>query len=178
MAHYFSHFPHMLYDAVQDATSSPKLVTNFLRRVKVREGIKNQASLFSTYRIPSGDTPEMVSFRFYDTVDYYWVVLLMNNIKDRFYDWPKTEHQFLTYVNDKYADPNAVHSYEVTQSSGPTTSLDDSHLIEVNSDAVGASSLTNLEYERRLEDDKSLIKILDRRYLSQFVEEFSKLVKG
>ena len=178
MAHYFKPFPTMYYDAVQDATSSPKLVTNFLRRVKVREGIKNQTALFSTYRVGAGETPEMVSFRFYGRVDYYWVVLLMNNIKDRFYDWPKTEHQFLTYVNDKYADPNAIHSYEVEQSSGPTTSIDDSHLVEVNSDAVGASSLTNLEYERRLEDNKSLVKILDRQYLSQFVEEFSKLVRG
>ena len=66
----------------------------------------------------------------------------------------------------------------MAQSSGPTTSIDDSHLIEVNSDAVGASSLTNLEYERRLEDNKSLVKILGRQYLSQFVEEFSKLVRG
>ena len=178
MAHYFKPFPTMYYDAVQDATSSPKLVTNFLRRVKVREGIKNQTALFSTYRVGPGETPEMVSFRFYGRVDYYWVVLLMNNIKDRFYDWPKTEHQFLTYVNDKYADPNAIHSYEVAQSSGATTSIDDSHLVEVNSDAVGASSLTNLEYERRLEDNKSLVKILDRQYLSKFVEEFSKLVRG
>ena len=163
MAHYFSHFPHMLYDAVQDATSSPKLVTNFLRRVKVREGIKNQASLFSTYRIPSGDTPEMVSFRFYDPVDYYWVVLLMNNIKDRFYDWPKTEHQFLTYVNDKYADPNAVHSYEVTQSSGTQAGdgpSDYSHKIEVNSDYPGAQSVSNREYENRIQDEKRQIKLL------------------
>ena len=59
MAHYFKPFPTMYYDAVQDATSSPKLVTNFLRRVKVREGIKNQTALFSTYRvatIKSSDT--------------------------------------------------------------------------------------------------------------------------
>ena len=176
MAHYFKYFPKMVYDIKGDGNQ--KLVVDILRRVKMRDGIKNNIALYDKYNIGDGEKPEDVSYAMYDTVDYYWVILLMNNIKDRFYDWPKTEHQFLTYVNDKYADPNAIHSYEVAQSSGPTTSIDDSHLVEVNSDAVGASSLTNLEYERRLEDNKSLVKILDRQYLSQFVEEFSKLVRG
>ena len=42
MAHYFTYFPQMLYDAVQDGTTSPVLVTNILRRVKVKDSIKIQ----------------------------------------------------------------------------------------------------------------------------------------
>ena len=34
MSHYFTYFPQMLYDAVQDGTTSPVLVTNILKRVK------------------------------------------------------------------------------------------------------------------------------------------------
>ena len=173
---YFNAIPKIEYDSMN--TGEPKIVTNLLRRVAVRAKIKTNTLLFDTYDVKEGETPEIIADKLYDDSSLHWVVLLMNNIKDRFYDWPKTEHQFLTYVNDKYADPNAIHSYEVAQSSGATTSIDDSHLVEVNSDAVGASSLTNLEYERRLEDNKSLVKILDRQYLSQFVEEFSKLVRG
>ena len=37
---------------------------------------------------------------------YYWIILLFNNIKDRFYDWPLTQDQFEKYVNDKYSDIN------------------------------------------------------------------------
>ena len=174
---YFTHFPKMYYDAVQDGTTSPKLVTDILRRVKVRDGLKNETSTFDKYQVIAGETPEIVSYKLYETVDYYWTILLMNNIKDRFYDWPLSEQQFETYVKSKYILGKAVHHWEITQSSGPTASLDNSHLIEVNSDAEGASFVTNYQYERRLQDNKSLIKVLKPRYLSQFVEEFADLIK-
>ena len=176
MAHYFSYFPKMYYDTVQDGTTSPKLVTDILRRVKIRDGLIDEVSAFATYRVTSGETPEIVSYKFYDTVDYYWVVLLVNNIKDRFFDWPLTDQQFEDYVAGKYSNPSGIHHYEITQASGPTTSLDNSHKIEVNSTATGATSVSNYEYERRLQDDKALIKILKREYLSEFVEEFKKLI--
>ena len=176
MAHYFSYFPKMYYDAVQTRSTSPKLITDFLRRVKVRDGIKNQAVMFDKYRVVTGETPEMVSYRFYDTVDYYWVILLMNNIADRFYGWPLSEQQFLDYLDSKYDNPGAIHHYEIAQTSGPTTSLDNSHTIEVNSTESGATSVSNMEYEQRLQDNKSLIKILHRGYLSEFVDEFARLV--
>ena len=176
MGKYFAHFPTMFYDAVQDGTSSPKVVTDILRRVKVRNEIKNNVSAFSSYRVPAGERPEDVSYKFYGTVDYYWIVLLMNDIKDRFYDWPLSEQQFNDYVNGKYTNPNAAHHFEVSQTSGPTSSLDNSHLIEVNSTEAGASTVTNYEYERREQDKKSLIKVLKPEYISEFVEEFKNLI--
>jgi hypothetical protein len=161
MAQYFTYFPKMYYDAVQDGTTSPKLVTDLLRRVKVRDGLKNQTAIFNKYQVVAGET-----------------ILLMNNIKDRFYEWPLSEQQFEAYVNGKYTNPQGVHHYEITQSSGPTSSLDNSHVIEVNSTTSGAQAVSNYTYERRLQDNKSLIKVLKREYLSQFVEEFAKLVRS
>ncbi len=175
MAQYFTYFPKMYYDAV--GNGNPKLVTNILKRVKVRDGIKNDVSLFDKYQVKFGESPEIVSFRLYDTVDYYWTILLMNNIRDRFYEWPLSEQQFEEYVNAKYTNPLAVHHYEVTQSSGPTTSLDNSHLIEVDSDTVGATTVSNYEYERRRQDNLSLIKVVRPDFISAFVEEFAKLVR-
>ena len=176
MAHYFSYFPKTYYDAVQTSASSPQLITDFLRRVKVRDGIKNQAVMFDKHRVTTGETPEMISYRFYGTMDYYWVVLLMNNISDRFYGWPLSEQQFLDFLDAKYDNPGAIHHYEITQTSGPTTSLDNSHTIEVNSTESGATSVSNMEYERRLQDNKSLIKILHMEYVSEFIEEFAQLI--
>ena len=100
----------------------------------------------------------------------------MNNISDRFYGWPLSEQQFLDYLDSKYDNPGAIHHYEIAQTSGPTTSLDNSHTIEVNSTESGATSVSNMEYEQRLQDNKSLIKILHRGYLSEFVDEFARLV--
>ena len=175
MAQYFTYFPKMYYDAV--GNNNPKLVTNILKRVKVRDDVKNDVSMFDKYQVVAGESPEIVSYRLYDTVDYYWTILLMNNIRDRFYEWPLSEQQFEEYVNAKYTNPSAVHHYEVTQSSGPTTSLDYSHLIEVDSDTDGATTVSTYEYERRRQDNLSLIKVVRPELISAFVEEFAKLVR-
>ena len=177
MAHYFTYFPQMLYDAVQDGTTSPVLVTNILRRVKVKDSIKDDVALFDKYRVKAGESPEMVSMRFYGTVDYYWVVLLMNDIKDRFYEWPLSEQDFESFVKEKYTNPQATRHFEISQSSGKTSSIDYSHLIEVNSTTAGASAVSFYEYERRRQDNMSLIKILKPDFVSAFVEEFAKSVR-
>jgi len=175
MAQYFTYFPKMYYDAV--GNNNPKLVTNILKRVKVKDGVKNDIALFDKYQVKFGESPEITSFKLYGSVDYYWTILLMNNIRDRFYEWPLSEQQFEEYVNAKYTNPLAVHHYEVTQSSGPTTSLDYSHLIEVDSDTDGATTVSNYEYERRRQDNLSLIKVVRPQLISAFVEEFAKLVR-
>ena len=177
MAHYFTYFPQMYYDAVQDGTTSPVLVTNILRRVKVKDSIKNDVALFDKYRVKAGESPEMVSMRFYGTVDYYWVVLLMNDIKDRFYEWPLSEQDFESFVKEKYAVPGATRHFEISQSSGKTSSIDYSHLVEVNSTTPGATAVSFYEYERRKQDNMSLIKILKPDFVSAFVEEFAKSVR-
>ena len=177
MAHYFTYFPQMYYDAVQDGTTSPVLVTNILRRVKVKDSIKNDVALFDKYRVKAGESPEMVSMRFYGTVDYYWVVLLMNDIKDRFYEWPLSEQDFESFVKEKYAVPGATRHFEISQSSGKTSSIDYSHLVEVNSTTPGATAVSFYEYERRKQDNMSLIRILKPDFVSAFVEEFAKSVR-
>ena len=172
---YFETFPKLYYDIKGDGNL--KLITDILRRFKVRNKIQEDAVMFDKYEVTDGEKPEDVSMKFYGTPYHHWVILSMNNIKDRFYDWPLSEMQFNEYVNGKYADPNAVHHYEIAQSSGPTTSLDNSHLIEVNEDETGASSVTNYEYERREQDKKRNIKLLDPRYLPMFLEEFERLIR-
>jgi len=38
-------------------------------------------------------------------------------------------------------------------------------------------SVSNAEYERRIQDQKRQIKLLDKAYLNEFVAEFERLVK-
>ena len=91
------------------------------------------------------------------------------------------EQQFNTYVNEKYDNPDGVHHYEISQSSG-----DDATKIEVyNNSALysgdtdfysNASIITNREYEEREQDKKRQIKLLDPAFLDQFVEEYKVLM--
>ena len=74
---YFSKFPNILYDIKGDG--NVKLVTNLLKRVKVRENVINNLVLFDKYDVESGETPEIVSYKVYGTVDFYWVILMIND---------------------------------------------------------------------------------------------------
>ena len=110
------HFRSYLYDI--DNTKNFKLVTDIFRRIKVREQLKENAALFSTYDVPSGEQPETTSYKHFGTTDYFWIILLLNDITDRYYGWPLSDQDFEKYVKDKYANPQGIHHYEITQSSG------------------------------------------------------------
>ena len=174
---YFSKFPKGVYDIAGD--KKLKLVTDIMRRVKVRAKILNEASLYDDYDVPSGERPEVTAFKHFGDTELHWVILLTNDITDAYYGWPLSDQDFEKYVTDKYANPQGIHHYEITQSSGNTTgsSPDDySHKIEVNETESGAESVSNYEYERREQDKIRSIKLLDPAFLGLFIEEFERLV--
>ena len=176
---YFRQFEKGFYDLKGDGKK--KLVTDLMTRVKVREKILDEASLYDKYEVPSGERPEDTAFKHFGSAKYHWVILLTNNITDSFYDWPMSDQTFETFIRDKYSNPDAIHHYEVTTSSGKTTGDgpdDYSHKIEVNSDASGAQSVSNREYEQRLQDSKRTINLLNPAYLTTFIEEFNNLVRN
>ena len=61
---------------------------------------------------------------------------------------------FQEYLKDKYGagSEDAVHHYEITQTSGPTSSRDYSHMVECNSDETNPSIISNIDYEQRKQD--------------------------
>ena len=135
--------------------------------------------MFDNYDVKEGETPETVAFKWFGDKEYHWVVLMTNNITDRYYEWPLTQPQFQAHLEDKYGVGNidSVHHYEVSQTSGKTSSRDYSHLVEVNSDASGATAITNREYEQREQDRIRQIRLLNPRYLSAFIQEFDNLIE-
>jgi|TARA_B100000035_G_scaffold192243_1_gene164107 hypothetical protein len=177
---YFDKFPLLVYDA--KGQGNYKLVTDILRRVKIRSAIQDGAVLFDKYDVKNGENPEDVAFKWFGSADLHWVILLTNDITDRYYDWPLNQVQFAEFLKDKYGAGNedAVHHYEITKSSGKTSSSgpsDYSHKVEVNSDEDNASSVSNREYEERLQDKKRQIKLLNKSFLPEFIEEFDILIR-
>ena len=174
---YFARFPSMVYDIKGDGVY--KLLPDILRRVKLRANIRNGMFMFDNYDVKEGETPEQVAFKWFGDTEYHWIILMTNNITDRYYGWPITQPQFQAHLEDKYGVGNidSTHHYEVSQTSGPTSSRDNSHLVEVNSDASGATAVTNREYEEREQDRLRQIRLLDPKYLSIFVSEFEHLIR-
>ena len=174
---YFNKFPMMVYDV--KGNNNYKLLPDILKRVKIRSGIASSRFVFDKYNVKEGEKPEDVAFKFYGDAQYHWVIMMINNITDRFYGWPMTQADFIDFLTDKYGagSEDSVHHYELAQTSGATSSTDNSHMLEVNSDESGATAITNREYEERVQDDLRQIRLLDEKYLDAFTEEFFALIK-
>jgi len=170
---YFNNFPTIPYDS--KGTGEFKDVKNLLRRVGIRAKVKSNTMLYDTYDVKNGETPESIAFKLYDDAELHWIVMLVNNITDRFHDWPLSEAQFLNFVNEKYSNPNAIHHYEIEQESGDTSIKID--IGTSNADYPTATAITNYEYEQEEQDKKRKIRLLDPSFIDSFVDEFKILMK-
>ena len=179
MAKFFTAFPKIDYN-LTGINSNTKEVTDIFRRVKIRSKIADNVTLFDKYDVKEGETPEDIAYKLYGDADYFWVITLVNNIVNRYYDWPLDEYVFQQYVADKYDNAEAIHHYEITQSSGNQKGngpADYSHKLECNSTEPGAEAVSNIQYERRLQDKKRQISLLTPQYLPVFEGEFRKLIR-
>ena len=108
----------------------------------------------------------------------HWIILLINNITDRYHQWPKPYIQHLSYLNSKYptaAELNALHHYEIEQTSGDTTIKID--IGKDNTDFPSATAITNVEFEDDLQTKQRSIRLLDPSYIPQFIEEFEEIMQ-
>ena len=171
---YFKNFPTIPYDAV--GSGQTKDVKNILRRVSVRSKVKANVLFYDTYDVKEGESPESIADKLYDDPELHWIVLLVNDITDRYHQWPMTGGQFLDYLNDKYTNPDAIHHYETTQTSGDTK-VKIEVFNEVDDDAyTGLTAITNREYEENEQDKRRQIRLLDPSFVEQFTEEYQKLI--
>ena len=171
---YFARFPKGQY--IIPGTKEYKLVCDLWRRIKIRDKIKNEASLYSEYFVRDGERPETIAERHFGSPELHWIVLIANDVTDGLHGWPLSFQAFEEFVNDKYENPGAIHHYEKVQTSGPQTSIDGSHLIECNGTDPEAQAVSNREFEQREQDRISRIKLISPSFLPIIIEEFERLM--
>ncbi len=172
---YFDSFPVIFYDSTGNLNF--KDVTNLLRRVGLRTKVRTNSLLYDTYDVKEGETPEMIAHKLYGDTELHWIILLINEVTDRYHQWPMTTPQFLDFINDKYDNPDGIHHYETTQTSGDTK-VKIEVFNEVDEDAyTGLTPITNREYEENEQDKRRKIKLLDPSYVNAFVSEFKLLME-
>ena len=75
---YFANFPSIVYDATGNFDF--KVVTNLLRRVALRQKVRDNTLIFDTYDVGNGETPEILADKLYGESELHWIILLLNNI--------------------------------------------------------------------------------------------------
>lgn len=140
------------------------VVTDFIRAIKIDPSLKDNPIFFTTYEARDGDTPEIISHKFYKTTQYHWVIMVINEKFDPWRDFPQSDEVIVAYSSEKYNDINATHHYE------------DANGNVVDEFAQLSTPISNLEYERKLNETKRIIKIMKLEVVQQFVEKYKALI--
>jgi hypothetical protein len=122
---YFRNFPTMDYN--MDTTDNTTTVTDVFRRVGVRKSLNSFIANYYERILNAHERPEVVSFEEYDVSDRHWILMMINNIEDPYYDWILSQEQLDKFVESKYPGKTIVF---------PTTHLSDGSYGAVESNPI------------------------------------------
>ena len=83
---FFQNFPTFPYDIEGTRPNKYRLATDIFCRVKMLDSIKDQTLVYYYYDIQEGETPEMIAHKLYVSPEQHWIILMMNDIIDPYYD--------------------------------------------------------------------------------------------
>jgi len=173
---YFKKFPKVMYDVKGDGNSHQML--DITRRVRFYNKSLIDAVSYDMYDVKDGETPEMLAHKIYGDTKLHWVILVANNILDIYTDWPMSVERFETFVKSKYDNVDAIHHYEFTQQSGDTKLVIEYPNDSAQTVPVGATAITNYEYEEAELEKKRRIKLVRPEYITKIRQEFENIIGG
>ena len=94
MSNYFTSFPTVQYDTTGKAPNQYQTVKNIMKRQKLKASVMNDIMAFYPYFVQEGERADTVSYNYYGTTDYAYLILLVNNIIDPLFDWPLSTRDF------------------------------------------------------------------------------------
>ena len=170
-------------------------VKNLFRRASIRPDIFEDVTYFTQYKVNPNDRPDNVAKEVYGDANLDWVVMLSNNIIHLENEWPLTQISFNNYCLTKYGSYENlynVHHYETQEVRDsrddvilekglqvqPTFSItfyDTGIDQEVIANNI-VDEITNLDYEERIQDKKSNIFLLDKRYLNMVMNDINEIM--
>jgi len=200
MSDYFKQVPDFDYvSRLPDAKISDYItVKNLFKKGKLADDIFQDLTVFTKYEIEGDDRPDNVAYKIYDDSDLDWVVLLSNNIINIQSEWPLPQRDFDRYLIDKYETYeklNDVHHYEtkeITNLGGAVIVQEglqvesdysvtyyewylDQQITPSSSDLI--KTVTNYDYEEKIENEKRSIYLLKAQYLSVIKDDLEDMMK-
>lgn len=84
-------------------------VANLFEKLDLVSDFKEQGTAFFRYNIREGELPEDVAISVYDSRDFWWVIMIFNNITDPLTQWPMRDEAIhyladdLSTIENKYS---------------------------------------------------------------------------
>lgn len=189
---YFDEFPLLVYRTLK---RDPKIAKDILRRVAIRKNLQDETRMFIEYNVKDTDTPEIIADRLYDDASLHWIVLFMNNMFNRWIDWPMPQDRLRAFVLKKYGENNVddVHHYELIDGTWTNGQLfiedsDDFNLQDSSGEFISFQDITtnigqplpvsNFQYEDALNEEKRQIRLLRSELVGAVIDEFRTKIKA
>lgn len=185
---YFSYLPDFEYvSRLSGSNISDYIrVKNLFKRTKVNETIFGDLTNFTKYKIIGNERPDQVAFKIYGDSNLDWLVMLTNNILNYQNEWPLPNDAFYDYLLSKYGTEEkmfSAHHYEtqeVKSSDGviivpkglevPSTySVTFYDNGQMKTESL-LNTISNYQYEQKIQDDRRNIFLLRSQYLSLALE--------
>jgi len=189
---YFRELPNLRYPSfLTEKKSSLDYieVKNVFRRIKLRDDLQSNFTIFNKYEIEEGMRPDTVAEELYGNPEFDWIVLTVAGILNVRNEWPLNNRDLYNYCLDKYDDSlNSVRFFEtkeVKNADGklilPKGKVVDSDFTIPNPDNVSATlnpvvGISNYEYETRLNDEKRNIYVLREGYVQTFLNDIREIM--
>ena len=95
------------YQELVDRPSNPsedgaKLATNIMRRFRFRRSVVSNKIFFYKIDVSDTDRPDILAHKFYGDSQLHWVILMANDIRDPYNDWPRTQQSLEKKVAKVY----------------------------------------------------------------------------
>ena len=207
MSNYFNQVPNFEYvSRLPDSQIGDYVkVKNIFKGVRIREDILQDLTVFEKYQIIGDDRPDNVAFNFYGESTLDWLILKCNNIINIQTEWPMTQEDFDRYLLNKYETYdnlyNGIHHYETIEiknsqgvvmvpeglqvpsdwtytffdsAMGPHLSSLKEYTTVQNNPVV---SVTNYDYEVKIENEKRNIYILKEGYVNIVKDDLNEEMK-
>ena len=189
----FKRMPDVAYN-YSNSITDPQffIVKNLWRRNEILDKYLTSLTLFDTYVIQDGETPESVSFNYYGDVFYGWTIFFVNEKSNYHRDWPMDAGTLKEYVYNKYPNPDATSHYETTKvvdalnrtiieagkqvpSNFSITYFDGTASAGVTVNPV--QTVSYYEKETRENDARREIKLIRPAHIRDFVDVYAKTLR-
>lgn len=94
MSAFFQNFPTITYN--------DNKLKNIVLNAKFVNEVFDKFDSFYPYIVEDWERPDTIAHDYYGSSEYYWVVLMSNNIYDPLYEWPLSYDMFKKHLRKKY----------------------------------------------------------------------------
>ena len=105
MAQFFKNFPVVNYNFGNEST--PALFQNISVYIKLIDEIANDVAFYTTLHIQDYDRPDSLSYKLYDTTEFYWTFYYLNtHVRES--GWPLPQQDLLAKSKKDYPNRSVI----------------------------------------------------------------------